>query len=155
MFAFAVRLGVMILVSGSHAATDTQKQIQAQYNRWSRAYMSHDVDTLLDILSPDYTLTSVDKDVMSYATYKAYLELKRKTPKDATEYKTRILKLVQSGERAVVTSEEAMTTAGTDPSGKKVVSVHKHVYSDTWVHEATTWRLLSTVTQRESTVQRG
>jgi len=155
MSTLAVRLGLMILLSGSHATTDAQKQIQAQYNRWSRAYMAHDVDTLLDILSPDYTLTSVDKDVMSYATYKAYLQLKRKTPTDATEYKTRILKLVQSGERVVTTSEETMTTAGLSPSGKRVLSIHKHVYLDTWVHEAKAWCLLSTVTQRESTVQRG
>ena len=133
--------------------TDARKQIQAQYDRWSTAYMARDIDTLLSILSPDYTLTSVDNDVLSYGGYKAYLELKRKSPQDNTEYRTHILKLILKKAHAVVTSEETMTTSTPGPSGKKLVSVHKHVYLDTWTYQGRVWHLQSTATQRESTVQ--
>lgn len=113
--------------------------------------MARDVATLLDILSPTYTLTSVDKDVLDYKTYKAYLQLKQKGPKDSIVYGTRILQLVQDGAIATVKSEESMSTRKPDSKGRIIVSLHKHVYTDTWTLTGKTWHLQSTVTQKEST----
>jgi hypothetical protein len=121
---------------------EVQKQIQAQYDRWSKAYMANDVDTLLGILSPDYTLTNSNKEVMTYATYKAYIKLRAKGPKEATQYRTRILSLSVHGDVADADSVESMTTGRT---------VHRHEYHDTWSLRGGVWRLSKTVTVKEST----
>jgi ketosteroid isomerase-like protein len=141
----------VVLASPGASQNDVRRAIQAQYDRWSRAYMANDVDALLDILSPDYTLTSADKDVMSYATYKAYLQLKKKGPKETTRYSTRIVKLTLQKGDAKVDSIETMLTWKPDPSGHVIESTHRHEYLDVWRRAGSSWRLRSTMTLREST----
>jgi hypothetical protein len=143
-------LAVCALASSAGAQTDVRKAIQAQYNRWSKAYMANDVDTLLDVLLPEYTLTGVDKNVMTYATYRAYLDLKRKTPKTTTRYSTSIHGLTVHGNDADVDSIESMVTEKRIKSGPLLVSTHLHEYIDKWRFSGKTWRLASTVTIKES-----
>jgi hypothetical protein len=133
----------VILLAGQ---TDARKQIQAQYDRWSKAYMAKDVATLLAILSPSYTLTAFDKSVLSYGTYTAYLRLRSKAPKDTTKYATHIRKLNVRGTVAEVDSVETMTTV----SGA-LQSTHRHEYLDRWRLSEAVWRLESTKTLKEST----
>jgi len=114
--------------------------------------MANDVDTLLSILSPDYVLTNVQKEATSYKVYKAYLELRRKAPKETTVYKTRIKSLTLHGSLADVDSLEDMTTAKPKPGSRTLLkSVHTHEYLDVWKFDGKTWLLQSTKTVREST----
>ncbi len=127
-------------------------EIQHQYDRWSKAYMTQDVNVLLEILSPDYSLTTGDKDELSYKTYAAYLKLKAKGPKDITHYKTIIKSFNLSSSTADVVAIETMTTELADRTNAKgQLSVHQHEYLDRWQSFDHTWRLLKTTTLHEST----
>jgi len=113
--------------------------------------MANDVDTLLKILSPDYTLTSIDKETLTYGVYKAYLLLKAKGPKDTTRYSTFIRKLTEKNGDAEVDSVETMITRKADKTGRSVLTTHRHVYSDKWRLSGGEWLLYRTVTLKEST----
>lgn len=144
----AVALLCLMLAPAAGAQTAIRKAIQAQYDRWSKAYMANDINTLLDILAPDYILININNDVMNYGTYKAYLKLRKGGPKDVTRYSTQIQKLKVSGGYAETDSIESMvTTAG----GHRVV--HRHEYLDKWRLAGTIWRLAGTVTIKESTTK--
>ncbi len=108
--------------------------------------MANDVDTLLDILAPNYTLTNVNKEVMTLAVYRAYLNLRKKAPRDTTQYKTQIKKLSLHSQLADVDSIETMVT-----KNKTQVSIHKHEYLDKWVHTNKVWKLSSSMTIKETT----
>jgi len=140
----------------SGTQSNAWKAIQAQYYRWSKAYMTNDIDTLLDILAPEYTLTNVNKDVMTYPTYKAYLRLRKNGPKDTTRYSTEIRKLTVKGSNADVDSIETMLTVRPDKSGQVLESTHRHEYQDRWrfYEFENKWRLVSTVTVKETTTVR-
>jgi hypothetical protein len=127
---------------------DARKQIQAQYDRWSKAYMANDTDTLLDILSPQYTLIDIHDDVMTYGAYKAYLKLRKGAPKDVTKYSTQIQKLTIKDPFAEVDAVESMVTVA---GGHKVV--HKHEYLDKWRLSGKVWRLEGTMTIKETTTK--
>ena len=123
--------------------------IQRQYDRWSQAYVQNDVAVLLDILSPDYVLTSFTGKELSYAPYAASLKLRQEAGiQSATSYKTHINKLSMGAERASVISVEVMRTP--DPKSRKI-TFHTHTYEDRWVLQGKKWRLKSTRTIDEKT----
>lgn len=132
----------------ANAHSDVRKEIQRQYDRWSVAYMSNDLDTLLDILSPDYTLTTYDRDTMKYGAYVSYLKLRKSNPRDLTQYGTRIKKLATKGPIVEVDAIETMTSTLAEGRG---LSIHRHEYLDRWKHSDKGWRLQSTTTVLEST----
>jgi len=144
-----------LLFSIAFASTpraDARTEIQKQYDRWSIAYTANDVTTLLDILSPGYTLTNFEKETMDYKTYVAYLNLRKNGPKDVTRYKTLIKKLSLKGQVAEVDAIETMRTTKPEPNtGRTLLSIHSHEYIDHWKRTAKGWRLLSTTTILEST----
>jgi len=133
--------------------TQVKKQIQAQYDRWSKAYMAQDVDTLVGILAPDYSLTSSDGKVSTHDGYVAYLRLKKRTGyKDPFTTQTTIVGLQMSGAQAKVDAQEIMTSQVTDPTTQKPETcIHSHYYLDIWQRFGSVWRLKSTKTLREST----
>ena len=45
--------------------------LQARYDAWSKAYMANDVDTLLSILAPDYTLKTSSGTEIKRSEYEA------------------------------------------------------------------------------------
>lgn len=132
----------MILFS----AASVEKEIQAQYDRWSKAYMAHESETLVGILSPDYTLTNALKETLGYGVYTAKLRLLKDAPKETIKYSTTIKKLIQRGDEADVIAVETMESAV-----KAGRSLHRHQYLDTWIRYDAGWRLRKTVTQKEWT----
>ncbi|AIE87852.1 nuclear transport factor 2 family protein [Fimbriimonas ginsengisoli] len=131
---------------------DPRRAIQAQYDAWSKAYMARDAETLIGILSPDYTLTGSNKKPLAYDVYVAKLRLMKETPADPTRYSTHIKKLTERGDEADVVSVETMETDTVDPKTKRpALSLHRHEYLDTWIHYDAGWRLRRTVTRREWT----
>lgn len=127
-------------------------EIQAVYDRWSKAYMARDAETLVGILSPDYVLINSKKVAMGYDVYVAKLKLMKDTPPDPTKYSTEIKKLTLRGDEADVLSVETMETHPTDTkTGKPLVALHRHEYLDVWIRYGAVWRLRRTTTQKEST----
>jgi len=143
-------MAILLLIT---SPTTVKKQIQAQYDRWSKAYMALDVDTLVDILTPDYTLTSFDGKVSSHDGYVAYLKLKKKSGyKDPNTTQTKIVWLQEKGRLTDVDAQEIMKSRVTDPTTQRpAICVHIHYYLDVWQKSGPTWRLNSTKTLREST----
>lgn len=127
-------------------------QIERQYERWARAAKTNDVETILAILTPDYTLKPYTGDVIPLMKYEASLRKRKKENKPVDAYETKIIDLTVTGKTARVTSDETSRKATVDPINKSRVSiVHIHRYLDTWVLMAGKWRLRSTVTTKEIT----
>ena len=140
--------------------SEARKQIQARYDAWSKAYMANDVETLLGMLAPEYTLTTVDGTLIKRSEYEAKLRLRKAANADTTKYATKILSLKMLGPMpggrpevggridagAEVIARESMTSM---VDGKKVV--HEHDYRDTWNHIGNSWLLAGTVTLKERT----
>jgi hypothetical protein len=127
-------------------------EIQAQYDRWSKAYMAADVPTLLSIITSDYQLTTVDKVVVKFPEYKAKLELRAKMGFDATVYSTSIQSLKLVGQEADVKAIETIETHRSDAKSFRSEKIlHRHHYLDHWIRVSGAWRLCSTVTEKEST----
>ncbi len=112
--------------------------------------MANDVDALLSMLTPDYTLTTVDGAVIKHGEYEATLRLRKSAHSDTKKYATRILAIKVSGETAEVEARETMTGQMKDAStGKVAMFVHEHDYSDTWTHSTGVWLLRKTITLKE------
>lgn len=145
---------VLLLLSPQRPPT-TQQQIQAQYDRWSKAYMAKDTDTLLSILTPDYTLTNAEGTTISRAQYEVSLKLRAKAAADPTKYSTKIKKLVEKDGQAIVTAIETMESKSEDSKTHKSITIlHRHEYQDTWHPHPPTWELQKTVTVKESTTKK-
>jgi hypothetical protein len=133
-------------------AETARVQIERQYKRWAKAARTNDVETILAILTPDYTLKPYTGDVIPLKKYEASLRQRKKENKPVDAYDTKILSLTLTGKTAQVTSGEISRKATVDPITKSRVSiVHIHRYLDTWVLMAGKWRLRSTVTTKEIT----
>jgi hypothetical protein len=112
----------------------------------------NDVDTILSILSPDYTLHTYTGTTIVRKDYEASLRKRKASNKPATIYQTKIAKVSVEGEKALVISDETSAVVSLDPvTSRKVKLIHIHRYLDTWIRLSAKWRLQSTVTQVEST----
>jgi len=124
--------------------------IQTQYNRWSKAYMANDVPTLLDVLTPDYTLKTAKGALITHSEYAVMLDIRKKKHSDTKRYSTEISRMTLKGKVAAIYSRETTTNVETDPkSGRQVPLSYQHDYIDVWVLASGKWRLRSTVTQKE------
>jgi hypothetical protein len=142
-----------LLIAQGSSVAEARQAIQLQYDRWSKAYMANDAESLVAILAPGYTLKNFLKETTSYETYCAYLRAKAKSGV-ATPYKTdtRIRKLSLKGEVADVIAIETMLQDVVDPKTQRpAISVHRHEYRDVWRKMEGAWRLSSTTTLKEST----
>jgi len=114
--------------------------------------MARDVETLVGLLSPDYTLTDALKHTMAYDVYVAKLRLIKGLARDSVKYSTAIKSLSVHGDIAVVVSVETMASPFADAkTGHAMTSLHRHEYLDSWIHYDAGWRLRRTVTRKEST----
>lgn len=129
-----------------------QAGIQAQYNAWSAAYMKNEVETLLGMLSPEYTLTTADNRVIERPEYEATLNLRRRANSDTSSYSTQILKLTLDRDAVqVISRETSVSHVKNEKSGVVETVNHMHDYLDRWIYLEGKWLLSSTVTQRELT----
>ena len=143
-----VALGFSIGVASASVRSD----IDHQYKRWSKAALTNDVETILAVLAPDYTLHTYTGTVIPRKAYEASLRKRRESKQAATAYQTRIASVSVSGGVAKVISDETSAKLTVDPvTAKKLKMVHIHRYLDTWVKIGHNWRLQTTITQIEST----
>jgi len=127
-----------------------QKQIQAQYDAWSAAYMKNDVATLLAILTPDYSLKMSNGNTLTHDEYKVVLEQRKKKGQDTTQYATQILRVTLHGDVAAIWSRETMTMKGKNPdTGKPQDIQYQHDYIDVWSFVDGKWLLKGTSTLKE------
>ena len=132
---------------------EVQAAIQAQYKAWSKAYMSHDLETLAAILAPDYTLKTAKGALITAPEYQVMLRLRKQKHSDTTHYSTEILRITLRDGVAAIWSRETTTDPGLNgQTGKPEPVSYVHDYVDLWVYSSGSWRLKSTVTQKEVVV---
>ncbi|HWA84495.1 MAG TPA: nuclear transport factor 2 family protein, partial [Fimbriimonadaceae bacterium] len=135
----------------SKSEAEVKKQIQAQYNVWSAAYMKNDVDTLLSILTPDYSIKASNGNLITHSEYEVILNQRKKKGYDATHYSTAILRVTLHGDIAAVWSRETSTIHGKSPqTGKIADTQYQHDYVDVWDFVNGKWLLKSTATLHET-----
>ncbi len=129
-----------------------RRQIERQYQNWATAALTNDVDGVLSILAPSYTLTTFDGKVIPLEKYEVSLRKRKASGQKPDGYKTSIESLDVKGDGAVVISLETSIKDTPDPITNKIQKlVHVHQYRDTWSHESGSWKLVSTVTLVEKT----
>ncbi len=134
---------------------EARTAIQRQYNRWSKAYMAHDVETLLSILAPGYTLKTAQGTQIKRSEYGVMLKMRKQKRSDTTHYTTEILRITLRDGVAAIFSREHTTDPGVDQkTGKPTTVSYQHDYIDLWVYANGRWLLKGTVTQREIKLQR-
>ena len=146
--AILICLALLASIAGASART----QIDHQYKRWAKATLTNDVDTVLSVLAPGYTLHTYTGTVIERKAYEASLRKRKASKQPATAYQTQIASVSVAGSTARVISDETSAKVSVDPvTSKKLKMIHIHRYLDTWVKLGTVWKLQSTVTQLEST----
>ncbi|AIE85376.1 nuclear transport factor 2 family protein [Fimbriimonas ginsengisoli] len=144
-----VLLGLAVVGYGQ---SSVRSNIDSQYKKWAKAAVQNDVDTILDILAPDYTLHTYTGKVIARKDYEASLRKRKESKQPTTAYETKIASVSVQGDTAKVISDETSAKATIDPiTGKNLKMIHIHRYLDTWIRQAGKWRLQSTVTQVETT----
>jgi len=134
------------------AQASVKTDIERQYKRWAKATVANDVDTILNVLAPDYTLKTFTGTVVPRKAYEASLRKRKAANQPAAAYQTQIVTVTVEGQTAKVISDETSTTLSEDPvTNKKLKLLHTHRYLDTWTKIGKAWRLKSTITQQEST----
>lgn len=130
-----------------------RKSIQRQYDAWSKAYMSHDVDTLLSILTSDYSLKTAKGAVIFRAEYEQMLNIRKQKHDDTTRYSTEISRITLHDGVAAIWARETTTNPKKNvKTGKMEPVSYQHDYVDVWVYSNGKWLLKSTVTQKEQTL---
>lgn len=134
------------------AGASPRSDIERQYHRWAKAALTNDVDTILSVLMPDYTLHTFAGKTISHKDYEASLRKRKASNQSATAYETSIASVTVEGRIAKVISDEVSAKVSQDPiTHKKVKLIHTHRYLDTWIRTHALWRLRETVTKVEST----
>jgi len=134
---------ILLVFMGANVKAD----LQVQYDRWTKAYMAFDVETLDDILAPDYVLVNVVKEETSRDKYMAYLKLRKELHQDTMKYSSKIKKVEQQSDDAAVVIDVETQELLVD--GKRVL--HRHEYRDSWARLDGKWKLRRTETLKEST----
>ena len=148
---------VALIIAASVCATamsapSVRSRIDKQYKRWATAALTNDVETILSILAPDYTLKTYTGTVITHDKYEASLRKRRADKKPSAAYVTKMAGIQVAGTQAQVISDETSDTFSADPiSNQKLKLIHIHRYLDTWTRIGHDWRLRSTVTQMEKT----
>ena len=141
-----------LMAMSSVAHTVVRKALERQYQSWAHAAVTNDVDRILAILAPEYTLKTFAGKVITYDNYKKSLLARKAAGKPSTAYTTRICDLTVAPHAATVRSEEISISLAKDPILLKDVKiVHTHQYIDRWREQGRVWRLCSTVTTLEKT----
>jgi ketosteroid isomerase-like protein len=148
---FAIIAGLGITAC-AWCAQPPKDAIERQYKRWEQASLTNDVDAVLAILAPDYTLKTFTGKVIAHDAYEASLRKRKASGKPSTGYETVMVDCKVSGPSAAVISDETSTNIAPDPvTNKDMKLIHIHRYLDTWARIDGEWRLRSTVTQVEKT----
>lgn len=129
-----------------------REELQKQYDRFAKAYVQNDVETLLSILAPDYTLKDSKGKTTTFAQYKDILKKRKADNKKTSAYKTILTDVKVKGETALATTMEKNDTTEDDPNtGELRKVVHIHQYKDTWIRLKGGWRLKRTESAGERT----
>lgn len=143
---------MLALAAFASARGSVKDDIGRQYKRWAKAALVNDVETILAILAPDYTLHTYTGKIIARKDYEASLRKRKADNKPATAYDTQIAGVTVEGDTAKVISDETSANFSVDPiTNKKLKLIHIHRYLDTWIKQQGGWRLQTTITQVEST----
>ena len=141
----------------STKAPNTQEAklaIQKRYNEWSKAYMAHDLSTLFQILTPNYSIKTANGALITHDEYAVMLKLRKQKHSDTTLYRTEIVRITLRDGVAAVWSREITTDPGLNQkTGKPEPVSYQHDYIDLWIHPKGIWKLKSTSTQEEQIVK--
>jgi hypothetical protein len=118
------------------AQSGRNAEVQQQYDRYAKAYVQNDVETMLSILAPEYKLVKEDGKVVDRAEYKKTLLLRRERNERTSAYTVSFR--VISFRQGVLTVESREVQKGSDGAN------HAHVYRDRWRKMNGVWKLLST-----------
>lgn len=145
-------VGLLLLAFAIPVSASVKGDIDRQYKRWGKAALTNDVETILGVLAPDYTLHTYTGIVIPRAKYEVSLRKRKAENKPATVYDTSMASISVLGDVAKVISDETSDTFSVDPiTNKKLKLIHIHRYLDTWIKTKGVWRLQTTITQVEST----
>jgi len=120
------------------AMSQTWAAIAKQYDRFATAYLANDVNVMLSILSPTYTLEDEAGTKTDYRAYRTQLERRRDQGVVSSAYTVHILSLERKGDTAILGTKEVTKGIGG--------AEHVHRYRDIWKLEKGVWRLASTTT---------
>jgi ketosteroid isomerase-like protein len=126
-------LGVVWCFLAWAHASDSRQAIKLQYDRFAKAYVANDVETMLSVLAPDYRLIDASGRTVPRKEYEKTLRARRRKGTRTPTYEVTIRSFRQSGDRAEVTSEEVSL----DAKGKR----HVHRYNDSWRQSRGVWLL--------------
>lgn len=141
--------------AGPPSESQARRSIQTQYDAWSKAYMAHDVDTLLSILAPAYRLKTAQGKLINRSEYEVMLKMRKQKHSDTTQYKTEILRITLKEGVAAIWSRETTTDPGLNQKTGRAEPVrYQHDYIDLWVYAGGRWLLKDTVTQKEQVIGR-
>ncbi len=145
--------GLFLAVMLSAAAMcSVRSDIDRQYHRWAKAALDNDVETVLAILAPDYSLRTFTGKMIDRKAYETSLRKRRESKQAATVYQTKLASVDVHGATATVISDETSDKISLDPvTNKKLKMIHIHRYLDTWIRSGRIWKLRQTITQLEST----
>lgn len=146
--------------SGTEVKMPSQEEVKAaiqkRYDEWSKAYMAHDVDKLLAILSPGYTLKTTKGAVITLPEYKTMLNVRKQKHDDTTKYSTEIQRItLHDGVAAIYARETTTSQKVNKDTGKTEDTSYQHDYIDVWELRDGKWFLKSTVTVKEQTLPPG
>ncbi len=143
---------IMLAMIFGLCSASVRRDIEGQYKRWESAALTNDVESILLVLAPNYTLHTYTGTVVTREAYEASLRKRRASKQPPTVYQTQIASVVVKGTVASVISDETSAKISIDPvTSKKLKMIHIHRYLDTWTKIGRSWRLQKTVTQIEST----
>jgi len=147
-----VSTALILALAMTLAHASPRAEIDRQYKLWGRAALVNDVETILAVLAPDYTLHTYTGTVISRKDYEASLRKRKAENKPATVYETSMAGITVVGDTAKVISDETSKNFSQDPiTNKRLKLIHIHRYLDTWIRIHEIWRLRSTITQVEFT----
>lgn len=129
---------ILCALCATSALAQTRAAIQAQYDRFAKAYVKNDAKTLLSILAPDFVLINGEGVKISYRQYARQLREREKKGVPGSAYEVKIKSLQVKGSRAtVLTNEVSVSKNGEE---------HVHTYRDVWKKIKGQWRLASSTT---------
>lgn len=123
------------------SADEVRRELQAAYTRAGAAYKAKDSHALLEMVTPGFTQTMPNGDIIEYGIVEEALKAWFATPDRVTRYEVRIGEVAQDGERAILSVEEEIASEFPGPDGKSHERVQANTCRATWVRAGDGWRI--------------
>jgi ketosteroid isomerase-like protein len=125
-------------------ADTIRKELQAEYARSGKAFQEKDANTLMQMITPDFTQKMLDGQVISYEQIVPALQEWFRALKEVTHYEVKIEDLTLQGPDAVAVVRENVSTTFADPEGGSHQSVQTNTSRVVWTQTPSGWRIRQT-----------